>query len=97
MASVFWDRKGVILVDYMVRGTIINAQAYCETLKKLRSAIKNKRRGILTKGVYLLHDNARPHTARETQKLLRQFGWDILFHLPHSPTWPPAITISSPS
>lgn len=39
-----------ILVDYMVRGTTINAQAYYETLKKL-SAIKNKRRGILTKGV----------------------------------------------
>lgn len=40
-----------ILVDYMVRGTTINAQAYCETLKKLRSTIKNKRRGMLTKGV----------------------------------------------
>jgi hypothetical protein len=49
MASVFWDRKGVILVDNIVRGTTINAQAYCETLKKLRSAIKNKKRGMLTK------------------------------------------------
>jgi hypothetical protein len=70
----FWDRKRVILVDYMVCRTTINAQVYCETLKKLRSAIKNKRRGTLTKGVCLLHDNAHPHTARAIQELLQQFG-----------------------
>lgn len=45
MASVFWNRKGVILVDFMTRGTTINALAYCETLKKLRRGIQNKRRG----------------------------------------------------
>ncbi|GFV62708.1 histone-lysine N-methyltransferase SETMAR [Trichonephila clavipes] len=31
MASIFWDRKGVLLCEFMPRGTTINADRYCET------------------------------------------------------------------
>ncbi|GBO05126.1 hypothetical protein AVEN_130696-1 [Araneus ventricosus] len=78
MASVFWDRNGVLLVDFMQRGTTINAVVYGQTLRKLRSAIQNKRRGMLTEGILLLHDNARPHTAAQTRALLDSLGWKIL-------------------
>ena len=38
------------------------------------------------RGIVLLHDNARPHTTRQTQALLRkQFHWDIFEHPPYSP------------
>ena len=41
------------------------------------------RRGKLSRGIVLLHDNARPHTARQAQALLReQFHWDIFEHPP---------------
>ena len=40
---------------------------------------------MLTKGVGLLHDNARPHVARPTVALLGQFGWDIITQPPYSP------------
>lgn len=90
MASVFWDRKGVLLIDFMPTGTTINAAAYCETLEKLKKAIKNKRPGMLTKGVRLLHDNARPHVARDTKALLDNFGWDVLPHPPYSPDLAPS-------
>uniref|UniRef100_A0A1B6DMM9 Mariner Mos1 transposase n=1 Tax=Clastoptera arizonana TaxID=38151 RepID=A0A1B6DMM9_9HEMI len=63
MATIFWDRRGVLLIDFMALGDTINANAYCETLKKLRWAIQNRRRGLLSDGVILLHDNARPHAA----------------------------------
>jgi hypothetical protein len=33
---------------------------YCKTLKELCGAIQNKRHGMLTSGVVLLHDNAHP-------------------------------------
>jgi hypothetical protein len=79
----FWDRKGFFLVDFMPK----NAEAYCNTLKKLRRAIQNRRRGMLTRGVSLLHHNARPHSAPVSQELLTSFGWDIVTHPPIHTTW----------
>ncbi|GFR20425.1 HTH_48 domain-containing protein [Trichonephila clavata] len=43
MCTVFWDRKGVLLVEFLPRNETINAASYCETL--------NKRRGKLTQTI----------------------------------------------
>ncbi|GFW41436.1 histone-lysine N-methyltransferase SETMAR [Trichonephila clavipes] len=90
MASIFWDRKGVLLCEFMPRGTTINADRYCETLNKLRRAIQNKRRGMLTKGVRFHHDNAQPHTANRTTALVERFGWEMVSHPPYSPDLAPS-------
>jgi hypothetical protein len=35
MATVFWDRKGVVVVvDFIQQVTTINSEVHCETLKK---------------------------------------------------------------
>jgi len=85
MATVFWDRKGVLLIEFMEPGTTVTSETYCETLKKLCRAIENKRRGMLTSGVVLLRDNARPHTTACTQAVLQKFRWDLFDHPPYSP------------
>ena len=56
----------------------------------MRRSIQNKRRGLLTSGVVLLHDNARPHTAARTRTLLEQFRWDVFDHPPYSPDLAPS-------
>lgn len=89
MATVFWDRQGVLLVEFMPRGTTINSNTYCETLKKLRRAIQNRRRGKLTKGIRLHHDNARPHVSQQTNDVIDQFGWELVSHPPYSPDLAP--------
>jgi hypothetical protein len=33
MATVFWDRKGVLMVKFMQQGTTITSEVYCKTLK----------------------------------------------------------------
>ena len=38
MATVFCDRQGVLLVDFMPCNTTINAEAYCATLRRHRKA-----------------------------------------------------------
>jgi hypothetical protein len=61
-----------------------------ETLNKLRRSIQNKRHGMLTKGVVLLYDNARPHTAARTNASIKLFNWEIFDHLPYSPDLAPS-------
>jgi len=56
MATVFCDRKGILLTEFMAPGTTVTSDVYCETLNKLRRLIQNKRRGMLTKRIVLLHD-----------------------------------------
>lgn len=52
---------------------------------------QNKRNVILqTKGVCLLHDNARSHTANATKYLLDSFCLDIINHSAHSPDLTPS-------
>jgi len=90
MATIFWDRKGILLIDFLERGLTINADAYCETVRKLRRAFENKRRGMLSSEIVLLHDNVRPHTAARTAQLLQQFRWEVFDHPPYSPDLAPS-------
>ncbi|GFO48549.1 histone-lysine N-methyltransferase SETMAR [Plakobranchus ocellatus] len=85
MATVFWDAKGVILLDILPQGQCINAARYCSTLDRLKKAIRRKRPGLLRRGVVLQHDNATPHSANLTQQWLQRYGWEIVPHPAHSP------------
>ncbi|GFR98970.1 histone-lysine N-methyltransferase SETMAR [Elysia marginata] len=58
MATVFWDTKGVILLNILPQGRCINAAQYCSTLDHLRDAIRRERPGLLRKGVLLQHNNS---------------------------------------
>jgi hypothetical protein len=55
----------------------------------MRIAIQNKRRGMLTYGVVLLHDNVLPHTATRIRALLQHFIWELSDHPPYSPDFAP--------
>ena len=86
MCTVFWDRKGILLVDFLSQGSTINAGDYCNTLQKLHRAIQNKQHGMLSWGVVMIHDNARPHTAATMQNLITTFGWEQFNHPPIAQT-----------
>ena len=72
MATVFWDSKGIILIDYKPAGTSITGEYYANVIKQLKVAIKEKRRGKLAAGVLLLHDNAPVHKSRVAQAAIRE-------------------------
>lgn len=91
MLTLFWDSQGPIFCDFLEDQRTINSQYYCNMLEnKVKPAIRTKRRGLLTKGVILLHDNARPHTAQITQQCIQKLGWEILPHPPYSPDLAPS-------
>jgi len=85
MCTLFWDRQGVLLVEFLPQGTTINSAVYCETLKKLRCGIQNKRCRMLSATILLLHDNSRPHSAAQTQDLITSLKWEQMDHPLYSP------------
>ncbi|GFW71907.1 mariner Mos1 transposase [Trichonephila clavipes] len=72
MCTGFWDRKGILLIDFLPRGEKVNVHRYCEILRELR---QSKRRGMLTTGDVLL---------RHTAAVLTEFGWELFDHPPYS-------------
>jgi histone-lysine N-methyltransferase SETMAR len=85
-----WDRRGVLLTEFLPQGSRIRADVYCDTLKKLRRAMQNKRRGMLSRGLVMLHDNSHTHTVTATQVLIATFGWEQFDHPPYSPDLAPS-------
>jgi hypothetical protein len=90
MWTVILGSKRILLMEFLLQGSTINAGVYCKTPKKLRRAIQNKRRGMLSRGVVMLHDNASPHTVAAMQDLIATVGWEQFDHAPYSPDLAPS-------
>lgn len=88
-ATVFFDHEGVLLCDFLSKGTTMNALRYVEVLEKLRYNIRNRRRGKLSQGLFLLHDNAPAHTAKMVKAAIQPTGLAELNHPPYSPDLAP--------
>jgi histone-lysine N-methyltransferase SETMAR len=69
---------------------LCNVNGEHATLKKLCRAIWNKRRGMLSRGVVMIHENAHPHTAAATQNLITTFGFEQFDHPHYSPDLAPS-------
>ena len=83
MCTVFWDRKGVILLDFLELGQTINSYRYSATLTKLKARISRVRPAKKT--TFLpQNDNARPHTSLKTVEHIANLGWTVLPHPPYS-------------
>ena len=90
MASVFWDSEGILMIDYLERGKTVTGVYYADQIRKLRAAIKEKRRGKLCHGVLLHHDNAPAHTSAVAKATVQECGFQLLNHLPYSPDLAPS-------
>ena len=87
MVTVFWDSVGVILVDFMSKGTTINSDVYINTLKKLKARMQRVQPALEMSKVLLQHDNARPHTSLKTHEVISSFGWTTISHPQIRQTW----------
>ena len=63
----------------------ITADLYSNQLDRLREALVRNRPSLVNrKGVILHHDNAKPHTAKQTQQKIKELGWEVMPHPPYS-------------
>ena len=90
MATVFWDAKGVILLDLLPKRSTITGVYYANLLDQLRTAIREKRRGKLSKGVLLQQDNARVLTCKVATDAVERNGYELIPHPAYSPDLAPS-------
>ena len=90
MATVFWDAKGVIMLDFLPKRSTITGVYYANLLDQLRTAKCEKRRGKLSKGVLLQQDNASVHTCEVAMDAVEQNGYELIPHPAYSPDLAPS-------
>lgn len=90
MASVFWDAKGILLIDYLEKGRTITGEYYASLLDRLKAAITEKRPGMAKKKVLFHHDNAPVHSSRVAQQKLAELRFQLLPHPAYSPDLAPS-------
>ena len=82
MALIFLDSQGVIMIDYLEQGRMINSAYFAGVLRQLRQEIARKRRGKLTHAVLLLQYKAPAHTSQVAMTATTESGFEILPHPP---------------
>ena len=90
MATVFWDAKGIIMLDFLPKRSTITGVYYANLLDQLRTAIREKRRGKLSKGVLLQQDNARVHTCKVAMDAVERNGYELISYPAYSPDLAPS-------
>ena len=90
MATVIWDAKGVIMLDFLPKRSTIIGVYYANLLDQLRTAIREKIRGKLSKGVLLQRDNARVHTCKVAMASVERNGYELIPHPAYSPDLAPS-------
>ena len=89
LATIFWDMEGIIHIEFMEQGTTIDSEIYVSTLPALKGRLRRVRQDKV-KDVVIQHDNARPHTSRQTQCALQQLELPTIPHPPYSPDLAPS-------
>ena len=84
MATVFWDAQGVIMLDFLAKKSTITVAYYANLLDKLRTVIREKRRGKLSKGILLQQDNGRVHTCKIAMEAVERNGYELIPHPTYS-------------
>jgi histone-lysine N-methyltransferase SETMAR len=90
MMTIFWDCDGVILTDFLPRGSTINGDYYAGLLYKLKDAILEKRPTKQHRGVLLQQDNAAVHKCNKARAAAAECGFEIIEHPPYSPDLAPS-------
>ena len=75
---------------YLPKRSTITGVYYANLLDQLRTAIRERRRGKLSKGVLLQQDNARVHTCKVATDVVERNGYGLIPYPAYSPDLAPS-------
>lgn len=86
MASVFREAKEILLIDYLEKGESITGEYYAVLLEKLKTAIAEKRPGMIKKRCC----STTAHRCIQAAEKLTELRFKILSHPLYSPDLAPS-------
>ncbi|GFN91329.1 histone-lysine N-methyltransferase SETMAR [Plakobranchus ocellatus] len=81
LITAFWDMEGVVHMEFLDQGLIVNSERFILTLRALKLRLRRVQHDMDS---ILQHDNARPHTSCQTEEALRQLEPTTLPHPAYS-------------
>ena len=83
--SVFWNAKGIALIDFLQKIKTINGEYYANLLRQLQEAINSKQPGKLAKGVPFHQNNVLGHKSVIAMSFEHDCGFELINHPTYSP------------
>ena len=84
MLSVILDARGILFIDYLENGEIIDSDYYMALLARLSAEIKKKRPQMQKKKVLFHQGNEPCHNSMKTIVKLNESSFELLPHPPYS-------------
>ena len=78
------------MLDYLAKKSTITVAYYANLLDQLRTVIREKRRGKLSKGIQLQQDNERVHICKIAMDAAERNGYELIPHPTSSPDLAPS-------
>ena len=90
MLTVFFDYRGVVHYEFLPTGQTVNKEYYLSVMRRLREAIRKKRKNLWEDNSWFLHhDNAPAHTALIIRDHFAKNSTHIVPQPPYSPDLAP--------
>ena len=83
METVFWDSRGVILIDYLQKGKTITGAYYTSLLDKLKAELAEKGPHLQEKKILFHQDNVPSHISAVAMANIHELRFELLDHPPY--------------
>ena len=80
MMIIFWDKYGILLIEYLPGETTIICSYYASIIGRLRCVILKKRHGKISRGALCYHDSGIVHKCNIVQAAIRKASFVELNH-----------------
>ena len=89
MLICFFDQEGIVHREFFPPAMTVNADFYCDVLRKLRENVRRKRPQKWQNQNLINHDNAPAHRSFRVSQFLAKNNMTVILHPPHSPDLAP--------